>query len=188
MRSPAKSCGANHLCRSVFTQPGSTGRNTRSEYFTSAVPSNLLQNSEIAGRLVFAKIRNGKPSLIRPASIALPRSPVSLTRSDEVPHIFTRKPRPQPSEFLDPSAKRLLQDNLPRGDICPQQKSTRYSITPSAISKQRGVAQSSALGQRRSARTRDRAICDDDDRYRANLVRTAPLLRADMILGKDECG
>src|SRR6516165_3033224 len=80
----------------------------------------------------------------------------------------------------------LLQHNLPRGDICPQQKSTRYSITPSAISKQRGVAQSSALGQRRPARTRHRAICDD--RYRANLVRTAPLLRADMILGKDECG
>src|SRR6516165_42986 len=97
-----------------------------------------------------------------------------------------RKPRPQPSEFLDPSEKRLLQDNLPRGDICPQQKSTRYSITPSAISKQRGVAQSSALGQRRPARTRHRAI--RDDRYRANLVRTAPLLRADMILGKDECG
>src|SRR5262245_9021029 len=42
--------------------------------------------------------------------------------------------------------------------------------------------------QRCPARTRHRAICDDDDRYRANLVRTAPLLRADMILGKDECG
>ena len=26
------------------------------------------------------------------------------------------------------------------------------------------------------------------DRYHANLVRTAPVLRADMILGKDECG
>src|SRR4029453_1538359 len=42
--------------------------------------------------------------------------------------------------------------------------------------------------QRRPARTRHRAICDDDDHYHANLVRAAPLLRADMILGKDECG
>src|SRR3954449_201627 len=37
-----------------------------------------------------------------------------------------------------------------------------------------------ALGQRRHARTSDRAICDD--RHHTNLVRTAPLLRADMIL------
>jgi hypothetical protein len=29
------------------------------------------------------------------------------------PHIFTRKPRLQPAEFLNPSAKRLLQQNLP---------------------------------------------------------------------------
>ena len=40
-----------------------------------------------------------------------------------------------------------------------------------------------AVGQRRPARTRHRAICDDD--YHTNLVRTAPLLRADMIFGKD---
>ena len=40
-----------------------------------------------------------------------------------------------------------------------------------------------AVGQRRPARTRHRAICDDD--YQTNLVRTAPLLRADMIFGKD---
>ena len=43
-----------------------------------------------------------------------------------------------------------------------------------------------AVGQRRPARTTDRAICDD--RHHTNLVRTAPLLRADMILGKDRCG
>ena len=41
----------------------------------------------------FAKTRNGKQSPIRITSIALPKSPVSLTRGDEVPHIFTRKPR-----------------------------------------------------------------------------------------------
>jgi hypothetical protein len=71
--------------------------------------SNLLQNSEIAGRLFFAKTRNRKPSLIRLASIALPRSPVSLTSGDEVPHIFTRKPRVRAAKFLSASAKRVLQ-------------------------------------------------------------------------------
>jgi hypothetical protein len=34
---------------------------------------------------------------------------VSLSSGDEVPHIFTRKSRLQPGEFLISSAKRLLQ-------------------------------------------------------------------------------
>jgi hypothetical protein len=38
---------------------------------------------------------------------------VSLSRGDEVPHIFTRKPRPRPAEFSVTSAKRLLQQNRP---------------------------------------------------------------------------
>jgi hypothetical protein len=38
---------------------------------------------------------------------------VSLSSGDEVPHIFTRKSRLQPGEFLITSAKRLLQQNLP---------------------------------------------------------------------------
>src|SRR5262249_13333163 len=39
--------------------------------------------------------------------------PVSLSSGDEVPHIFTRKSRLQPGEFLISSAKRLLQQYLP---------------------------------------------------------------------------
>src|SRR6516165_2463364 len=50
-------------------------------------------------------------------SITLPRSPVSLSSGDEVPHIFTRKSRLKPGEFLITSAKRLLQQYLPKGDI-----------------------------------------------------------------------
>src|SRR5438876_8959915 len=50
-------------------------------------------------------------------SITLPRSPVSLSSGDEVPHIFTRKSRLQPGEFLITSAKRLLQQYLPWADI-----------------------------------------------------------------------
>jgi hypothetical protein len=46
-------------------------------------------------------------------SITLSRSPVSLSSGDEVPHIFTRKLRLQPGEFLITSAKRLLQQYLP---------------------------------------------------------------------------
>ena len=46
-------------------------------------------------------------------SITLPRSPVSLSSGDEVPHIFTRKSRLKPGEFLITSAKRLLQQYLP---------------------------------------------------------------------------
>jgi hypothetical protein len=52
------------------------------------------------------------------ASITLPRSPVSLSVSDEVPHIFTRKSRLQPGKFLITSAKRLLQHYLPETDSC----------------------------------------------------------------------
>jgi hypothetical protein len=50
------------------------------------------------------------------ASITLPRSPVSLSSGDEVPHIFTRKSRLRTKEFLISSAKRLLQQNLPQAD------------------------------------------------------------------------
>jgi hypothetical protein len=52
------------------------------------------------------------------ASITLRRSPVSLSSGDEVPHIFTRKSRLRPKEFLIASAKRLLQQNRPQADIC----------------------------------------------------------------------
>jgi uncharacterized protein YecT (DUF1311 family) len=41
----------------------------------------------------------------------------SSSSGNEVPHIFTRKSRLQPGEFLVTSAKRLLQQYLPRTDI-----------------------------------------------------------------------
>jgi hypothetical protein len=46
------------------------------------------------------------------APITLPRSPASLSSGNEVPHMFTRKSRLRPKEFLISSAKRLLQQNL----------------------------------------------------------------------------
>jgi hypothetical protein len=62
-------------------------------------------------RVFFAKTRNGKQSPIRIDAIALSKSPVSLTLGDEAPHIFTRKSRPRPLEFLILGAKRLLRHN-----------------------------------------------------------------------------
>src|SRR6187399_1322750 len=69
------------------------------------------KSRKLQGSDFFAKTRNGKQSTIRIIPIALPRSPVSFARGDEVPHIFTRKPRLQPAEFLIIGAKRLLQHN-----------------------------------------------------------------------------
>src|SRR5450432_3142047 len=41
---------------------------------------------------------------------------MSLALDDEVPQISARKPRLRPLEFLTPSAKRLLQHNLPKAE------------------------------------------------------------------------
>src|ERR1022692_3412156 len=45
------------------------------------------------------------------ASGLLPKSPVSSSLCDEVPHIFIQKSHLEPIEFLISSAKRLLQHN-----------------------------------------------------------------------------
>src|ERR1700685_374986 len=50
--------------------------------------------------------------MIRIVSVALPKSPTNLAQGDEVPQISTRKPHLRPSEFLTPSAKRLLQHGV----------------------------------------------------------------------------
>src|ERR1017187_9914105 len=47
------------------------------------------------------------------ASGLLPKSPVSSSLCDEVPHIFIPKSHLEPREFLISSAKRLLQQYLP---------------------------------------------------------------------------
>src|SRR5499425_465842 len=61
--------------------------------------------------------RSDRRTPVCAASITLPRSPVSLSSGDEVPHIFTRKSRLRPGEFLITSAKRLLQQYRPKADI-----------------------------------------------------------------------
>ena len=61
--------------------------------------------------------RSDRRSPICVVSMTLPRSPVSLSSGAEVPHIFTRKSRLQPGEFLITSAKRLLQQYRHKPDI-----------------------------------------------------------------------
>jgi hypothetical protein len=75
------------------------------------------KSRKLQGNEFFAKTRSENQPLIRIASVALPKSRVSLTGGDEVPHIFTQKPCLQPREFFKRCAKRLLQQNLPLGDI-----------------------------------------------------------------------
>src|ERR1017187_1195957 len=50
------------------------------------------------------------------ASGLLPKSPVSSSLCDEVPHIFIQKSHLEPREFLISSAKRLLQHNRHKAD------------------------------------------------------------------------
>src|SRR6266511_1597103 len=63
-----------------------------------------------------ARRRNKPRSLIDVASGSLPKSPVSLSPGDEVPHMFTQKPRLQLEKFAINGAKRLLQHNPLKAD------------------------------------------------------------------------
>ena len=55
---------------------------------------------------------------------------MSLSSGDGVPHIFTRKSRLQPGEFLITSAKRLLQQYLPKADSRAAKKN--FTLRPDA--------------------------------------------------------
>src|SRR3979411_1869738 len=55
-----------------------------------------------------ARSRNKPRSLIDLASGSLPKSPVSLSPGDEVPHMFTRKPRLQLEKFAINGAKKTF--------------------------------------------------------------------------------
>src|SRR5215468_12136649 len=83
----------------------------------SAIGRLCCKSRKLQGHEFFAKTLTEKKSPIRIASIALPKSPVSLARGDEVPHIFTRKPHLRPLEFLITCAKRLLQHNRPTAKL-----------------------------------------------------------------------
>src|ERR1017187_6594990 len=60
------------------------------------------------------------------ASGLLPKSPVSSSLCDEVPHIFIPKSHLEPREFLISSAKRLLQQYRHKADIPAATAFVRY--------------------------------------------------------------
>src|ERR1019366_7463256 len=60
------------------------------------------------------------------ASGLLPKSPVSSSLCDEVPHIFIPKSHLEPREFLISSAKRLLQQYRHLTDKPPAPKFVAY--------------------------------------------------------------
>jgi hypothetical protein len=76
------------------------------------------KSPQLPGANFFAVKKSDRRSPIDVAPITLPRSPVSLSSGDEVHHIFTRKSRLRPKNYLIASAKRLLQQNLPTADSC----------------------------------------------------------------------
>src|SRR5437870_5901649 len=75
------------------------------------------KSPKLPGDKILAIRRTNRRPPIYAASVTLPSSPARSSSGDEVPHIFTRKSRLQPGEFLITSAKRLLQQNLPISDM-----------------------------------------------------------------------
>src|SRR5476649_1846058 len=71
------------------------------------------------------------------ASGSLPKSPVSSSLCDEVPHVFIRKTHLQPREFLISSGKGLLQHNLPGPDIRTLLTTTRFDRTHRSATNRR---------------------------------------------------
>ena len=67
------------------------------------------KSPKLPGDKILAIRRTNRRPPIYAASVTLPSSPARSSSGNEVPHIFTRKSRLQPGEFLVTSAKRLLQ-------------------------------------------------------------------------------
>ncbi len=136
-------------------------RRTRSEHILSALPPLTTEertpesaapcrlcckSPKLPGDKILAIRRTNRRPPIYAASVTLPSSPASSSSGNEVPHIFTRKSRLQPGEFLVTSAKRLLQQYLPGAAVSRCSNTACYSITSSArASSGGGTSRPSAL-------------------------------------------
>src|SRR5262245_30430546 len=88
-------------------------RTKRRHFGMTALCRLCCKSPKLPGDKFPAVRRSDRRPPICVVSITLPRSPVSLSSGDEVPHIFTRKSRLQPGGIVITSAKRLLQQYLP---------------------------------------------------------------------------
>jgi hypothetical protein len=74
-------------------------------------------------------LERNKVKLCSPFNMAprpLAKSPVSLSRGDEVPHIFIRESHQRPRKILISGGKRLLQQNLPQPEL--MHRSNRFPM------------------------------------------------------------
>ena len=78
----------------------------------------VLQSPKTPRDRISAKRQNKRQPSIDVASNAPPKSPVSSSQNEVVPHINIRSPRLQPGKFVIGETKRLLQQYLPEGDSC----------------------------------------------------------------------
>src|SRR5450759_5024539 len=85
------------------------------------------------------------------ASGLLPKSPVSSSLCDEVPHIFIPKSHLEPREFLISSAKRLLQQYRHLADIPERPAFVRYWSNKWGECQKKGHTSLSAGNAMRSA-------------------------------------
>jgi len=97
--------------RTVHFQVGSRSGHLTPPPAMSAYPAIVLQKSKVAALLNFRESKKRETITDSYTLNRAARSPVSLTWEDQSPHIFIRKTRLQPAEFLIACAKRLLQHN-----------------------------------------------------------------------------
>src|SRR5436190_12950359 len=93
----------------IRAESGQVGRHLAK----SALCRLCCKSPKLPGDKILAIRRTNRRPPIYAASVTLPSSPARSSSGNEVPHIFTRKSRLQPGEFLVTSAKRLLQQYLP---------------------------------------------------------------------------
>jgi hypothetical protein len=98
---------------------------------TSALVRIVLQNSKNGLQLFFRKTTKQEQPSIDAASNAPPKSPVSSSQNEVVPHINIRSPRPQPGKIVVSDPKRVLQHNRAynglKPDIAPCPKVLRIA-------------------------------------------------------------
>ena|SRR5215204_1507980 len=88
--------------------------------FTSRLGRLCCKSLKTAGDKFPARRRNKPASLIDVASGSLPKSPVSLSPGDEVPHMFTRNPRLTARKICDQQCKKTF---------ATQSANTRHVLT-----------------------------------------------------------
>ncbi len=138
------------------------------------------KSPKLPGDDFLAGRRSDRRTPVCVASITLPRSPVSLSVGDEVPHILTRRSRLKPGEFSITSAKRLLQHNLPGTDSCSAVNEAHclggriatFGACDDRIRNHRAEAASSFMSS--SATKRDSSSCNPASGTCCSVLRSKP--------------